>query len=233
MDWGFWWPAIVLGVLAAALIGPVVWATRQGTMNWRRYGPTFVVVLLALGMIALAVYGLTGKEKEGEAEATDEFSLDYLFPGSEFQSVTSLTVTDHETDQTFSAEAEGDVWEVTEAPEGTDLSLEVDQFRLQTASMSLTSMSSQREIGELESLEPFGLESARYTIRFTVSDGDAFTLYVGDMSPQGTAYYVQRRDQGVVHLVSSFTLDSVLLLVSAPPLLEPLPEPEAEVAPTP
>jgi hypothetical protein len=227
MDWGFWWPAIVLGVLAAGLIGPVVWASRQEKMNWRRYGATFVVALLALGMIALVVYGLPGKEEE-EAEEADLYSLDYIFPGSEFVSVASLSVTDHETGQTLSAEAEGDVWEVTEAPEGTDLSLEVDNIRLQSAGMSLTSLTSQREIGELESLEPFGLDSARYTIRFTLSDGKTFTLHVGDMSPDQVQYYVQRSDQDVIHLVSSFGLDSVLMLVGDPPLLEPTPTPMSE-----
>jgi hypothetical protein len=230
MDWGFWWPAIVLGVLAAGLIGPVVWASRQRTMNWRRYGATFVVALLALGMIALVVYGLPGKEEEGEE--ADLFSLNYIFPGSEFATVASLSVTDHETGQTLSAEAEDDVWKITDAPEGTDLSLEVDQIRLQSAGMSLTSLASQREIGELESLEPFGLDSARYTIRFTLSDGKTFTLHVGDMSPDQTQYYVQRSDQEVVHLVSSFGLDSVLMLVGDPPLLEPTPE-AGEVTPSP
>ena len=80
----------------------------------------------------------------------------------------------------------------------------------------------------MEALSTYGLGSdPRYTVEFSTSTGGEHTLYVGDLNPAGTSYYVQLPDAPEVHLVPSFALSPLLEFLTNPPLTAPTPIPNA------
>jgi hypothetical protein len=90
----------------------------------------------------------------------------------------------------------------------------------------LASITPTRTLSQVEALSTYGLgDDPHYTIEFTTNAGNDYTLYVGEMNPAGTSYYVGFPDQPEVHLVSAFSLSSLLGFLTDPPLTVPTPIP--------
>lgn len=182
-----------------------------------------VFLVLAVVLIVIVVKVPFG----GEAEPTPE-PAEPLFPDSQNDVAVAIEVADSETGETLAASSEdGQTWAIDQAPQGTDLSLPVDSARLTGVLIALPGVTPTRVLSEVEALAPYGLDSARYTVRFTTAGGRQHTLYVGALNPTGTDYYVRLTEDvgaaGVVYLVPSYNLEQVLGLLSDPPVLAPTP----------
>jgi hypothetical protein len=81
-------------------------------------------------------------------------------------------------------------------------------------------------------LEPFGLAPAQFRLTLFTADGGAHSLDVGAIDPTGSVYYAQEPGDGRVLLVSRFSLEGLLGMLTAPPFLATeTPAPELSPAP--
>ncbi|MBN2147675.1 MAG: DUF4340 domain-containing protein [Anaerolineales bacterium] len=115
-------------------------------------------------------------------------------------------------------------WSLAGAEPGT-----TDVFAAGGIAGELFALQIQTRLDNIPSLGAMGLVSPAYTISMTKDNGEKIVLYVGDLTPTGTGYYIQvDKDDPVV--VSKVNLDSILGVFETPPLL-PTPTLEATLTP--
>jgi hypothetical protein len=180
-----------------------------------------VFLILAAALILIVKY----VPLRGEAEETATADvLDQLFPEAVNKQVVSVQVTDNETGEVFSAQLEDDVWTITQAKEGTDTGLGVNQGSITNQTYFLPLLRPTRVLDQIESLAPFGLDSAQYTVQFTLDDGSQYSFDVGVKNPDGSSYYVRLPGDPNVYLIAVYNLETLLGFVEEPPYIQPTPD---------
>jgi hypothetical protein len=205
-----------------------------------------VILLLFVGVVlVLRFVDLGGGEDEGSTADLADMP-EPLFPDEVFSTVTFVRLVDNQTGAVFQATGSADdamAWTIDEMPEltptptpeataegeetgGEAVELVPDPTRILSAAGQLASITPTRTLSQVEALSTYGLGAdPHYTIEFTTNAGNDYTLYVGEQNPAGTSYYVGLPDQPEVHLVSAFSLSSLLGFLTAPPLTVPTPIP--------
>lgn len=112
----------------------------------------------------------------------------------------------------FAKDASGGGWVVTE-PEASP----ADPGAVGLATSSLASMPVNATITETTDLGAFGLIGAQYSLEFTLADGQKMKAAIGDKTPTGSGYYLQREGDSQVLVVASYGLDSIIALLKKPP----------------
>ena len=207
----------------------------------RRLTIALVFLALAVGLFLIVQFvDFGGSEEEPEDLLAEQPAP--LFPGSEFSGVSYARIVDNESGTAFAVtlNEEEFTWEVEESPppaegeeEGeTEVELVPDAPRIGSALMQLPSLRPSRVLNQVEALSVYGLgDDARYTIEFTTTEGESYTLYIGATNPAGTSYYVQIPGSEEVYLVSRFALDELIGFLEVPPFTEPTPTPSPEPTP--
>ena len=107
---------------------------------------------------------------------------------------------------------------------------------------SLVNVTSRRSFdAEQNPLSAYGLDQPTYELAVSIEQGEGepnarFTFIIGDQTPTGEGFYLQRRGSDRVHIALSRTIQNVLDLLEAPPRPTPTPEPailELEETPSP
>lgn len=118
----------------------------------------------------------------------------------------------------------GDVWFIGNAG-GT----EADSTRVGSIVSSLVDLRSARVLtNTTESLAAFGLDKPALTVTLGLQDNKQEVLYIGAKNPQGSQYYLQKKDAAPIHLVYASLVDDLTGLLANPPL-----KPTPTVAPSP
>lgn len=110
-------------------------------------------------------------------------------------------------------------WYITNLPAD-----QADSLQIESINEQLLSLSVQDTLTQSLPLDSVGLVTPAYTITLTTTDGTQLVTYVGSQNAVGDSYYA-RVDSGQVVLVRKVELDTVLNLLTNPPLL-PTPTPE-------
>lgn len=136
--------------------------------------------------------------------------------------VTRLDITRHE-DGTHVSYSRDQVGEWMRTVPTTTVVLSTT-MNLQVSALINTS-SSRNLPPDLNPLSAYGLETPAYDIVVAIRGENEqinrHTLYVGDKTPTGTEYYVQREGDDRVHLVPFGPIEGMINLVDLPPLAEP------------
>ena len=180
--------------------------------------------LLAILTIFAVVLIVTQKNKEaipaglpGDEISSPVPTLAYLFPGEEGV-VTSILIESRE-GEISGCERQGETWAAT-----TPYHAETVAGAVEAAASQVTALPIEKS---LENLDPadVGLNSPVYTLTIGFTSGEFLVVLVGEKTPTEYSYYV-RKDDGPVLVVSSYGLDALLGLLTAPPLVEtPTPSP--------
>lgn len=189
---------------------------------------TYALIILAIATALFLVVQFVSFEKKADEEVTEDLpEMVVLFEEAQTKEVVNLQVIDNEAGQVLNAtKLEDGTWAIAEAPEGSDTNLDVDELRITTAITTLQFLTSSRTLTEIESFIAYGLDEPRYTVIFSTEDGDQYTLYVGSTNPGETSYYVRLPRSSEVHLIPSYSLETVIGLIETPPLIEPTPTEE-------
>ena len=81
-----------------------------------------------------------------------------------------------------------------------------------------------------QDLAVYGLAPPQAVLTMTLKDGGERTLHIGDTTPTGGSYYVQRPEEAAIHLVSASAIDQVKNFIGQPPVK---PTPTPTLTPTP
>ncbi|MBN1309768.1 MAG: DUF4340 domain-containing protein [Anaerolineae bacterium] len=193
-----------------------------------------LVVALVFLLIAAGIFIVVNKVDLGgtEDDVATPTPRALLFPDIQGE-VTMVRVTDNTTQDVFVVEKKEEAWAILEAPEGSDTGLGVDEMRITNALTAIPGLQPSRTLTSLESLATYGLgDEAEYNIVFTIGPDD-YTLIVGSKNPGGTDYYVQLSTASNVHLISTYSLDSIIRWLTDPPYIQPTPDPNVTPSATP
>jgi hypothetical protein len=67
-------------------------------------------------------------------------------------------------------------------------------------------------------LSAFGLDTPAYICKFVLTDSSSVTFKIGDLTPTGDGYYLQKEDGSVV-VVEKYGMDAVINLLAQPPYM--------------
>lgn len=133
-------------------------------------------------------------EEENEEEITDIFSV-------ESDDITKLKFVIDKTEVVF--QKDGDEWYKED-----EEAFPVDQDILEDAASSISSVTSDIVINDVEDLSQYGLDDPSNTITISTEDGNDTVLKVGDENDSVSQYYVEKGDnKETVYLVDSVTID--------------------------
>lgn len=94
-----------------------------------------------------------------------------------------------------------------------------DATRIASAINTIEGLNLLTRIADPPALEIIGLEPANYRIRVRYENGREESLIVGVKTPTQNGYYVMEED-GTVGIVTSFNVDSLLELLTSPPVIK-------------
>lgn len=191
-------------------------------MSWRTTGILFLI-LLVVGAAVLALqqrYAAEARATPTPPSASFVEVVD-LFGGLAAEDVARLEISRMEPeDSAVFAREEDSAW-VQTVPTMT----QVFSPTLTNHVTGLLNTRARRSFSaEGGDLAPYGLDSPQAIITLAVQrDGDIirYELALGNPTPTGDAYYVQRRGDPRVHLLSTVALDGLLGLLENVPLLPP------------
>ncbi len=181
------------------------------------------VVLLVVGAIALLI-----SRQEETAEPTPTLPPQpesvQLLEGVEMNTVGRLEVRDEMGDRLIELLREPDGGWFQVHPTAT---LAISQT-VNTSVTGLLNLTSRRTLSPDENpLSAYGLDAPTYRITLAVRMEAGGTVrhvfLVGDETPAGDAYYVQKEGDPRVYLVPKFSLDNLAALLDDPPIPTPAP----------
>lgn len=187
-------------------------------MSWRTTATLFLILLLvAAGVLILqqrqdAETSATPTAPPGFVEGSD------LFGGLTVEDVVRVEVSRHDPPgQALFVHGDDTTWTQT-VPTTT----QVLSMTLTYQVSGLITIPARRSFSaEDGDLSPYGLDEPQATIVIAARrDGEIVRheLFVGNLAPTGSAYYVQRQGDPRVHLLSTLPLDDLLGLLDAVPV---------------
>lgn len=108
-----------------------------------------------------------------------------------------------------------------------------DASRIASAITTIEGLNLLTRLEDPPALDLIGLEPANYRIRVRYENGREGTLIIGVKTPTQNGYYVKEED-GTVGIISSFEIDSLLELLTSPPVVKtatPTPTVEGTITP--
>ncbi len=181
-----------------------------------------VVVLVALG--AYVYFGEMNGGQPAPATPTPSAATLWDYPAD---SIARLEVHDLQTqEEARLAKDAGGAWQI-EAP----VSDAADSTRLNSLTGRLAKITTSRVITNPPAdLAPFGLVTHTMLVDVGLTGNQTVTLQVGDKNPQGFSYYVQKKDDPAIYLITSSLIDDLRRLITEPPR-KPTPTPTLTATP--
>jgi len=185
---------------------------------------TWILLAVFAGLLAVTFYLQRSGKLTGQPESTPVPTQPALF-GLDTGEITALKVEKNDGKSAAFRKTESGSWEVTQPPDRQDLA--------QTVGGVVAEITSWKVMTELSVAPPadnIGLSNPAYQIILTTANGQEQTIKVGDLTPTGTGYYISM-DGSVPLVVSKFSVDQVINLLTEEPTSTPPPLVETEAPP--
>lgn len=168
----------------------------------KRKSVTLVSSVLFLAVLCGAYYGIQKYSAEQEIKEQEENESEVVELFSEDSTdITKLKFVIEKTEVVF--EKENDTWLKEDESE-----FPVDQDVLTDAASSISSVTSDIVIDDVEDLSQYGLDDPSNTITITTDDGEETILKIGLENESVNQYYVEKGDENdKVYLVDSTVID--------------------------
>lgn len=179
-------------------------------------------------LILLAVFAVLGGvvfflNRRGEGAAPGATPTPGALTQLKAEDVQSIKVVQGEKEIVIQRTDDG--WEIA-----GDSPQPADKEKVNQALNRLVRLRPFRTLTDVQDPGVFGLTEPRWVITLTPREGEPTVYRVGDQNPRGTDRYLQRPGESEVHLVSTFSVESVGGWIDNPPL-PPTPTPEATATP--
>ena len=161
---------------------------------------TAVGVLVILSGAYVGVKAYVAKQDAKEAESEEEESQEIISIASD--DVKSVKFIIDKKEVTF--EKDGDSWVKSDEP-----AFPVDQDKIDTLISSLTSVSAERTLEDVEDASEYELDQPENTITVTMQDGSETVIRVGMENDSTSQEYIDlNKDSATVYVVSNSTFQS-------------------------
>ncbi len=190
-------------------------------MNFRN---TLILFIIAVAVV-VGVYLTEGRRDTAQdADKTSSGAQSVQVLDLKVADVTRLRVTDKD-GKTVEAAREGSDWKLVAPSQAPGDTARLDGVVRQVVETRATRKLETKDAN----LADFGLDKPTATISLTTGAGEK-TIKVGDQTPDKSAYYIQRADDGSVYTISTFAVSGAMGLAANPPL-QPTPLPGLTVLP--
>jgi hypothetical protein len=173
---------------------------------------TWVVLILFALVLAVAIV-FEQSQKGKQAEATPTAQTANLFDTAG-RTITALQITDMEGNQVAMKQDDTGAWTLQQ-PEG----MEPDTSRIESAVSQVESLQVTTQLENPPAPDIVGLDSPAYQVEVTFGDGSTQTAFIGDQTPTQNGYYA-RAGNGPVVIVEKFGVESIVDLVTDPPVIQ-------------
>lgn len=164
-----------------------------------------LIILLAVLVVLVVAYVVTGQLKKKSAEKENEQKQIAVLDMSDITSIQYMNGTD-----TMSFIKEDGTWYSE-----SDKEFPLQQSSLKTMAETFGTLSANRELTDGDTLADYGLEEPQYTITLKDADGEQQNIYIGNAA--GEDYYMTVGDKEKIYTVDysvvnamNFDLDSML-----------------------
>ena len=164
-----------------------------------------LIILLAVLVVLVVAYVVTGQLKKKSAEKENEQKQIAVLDMSDITSIQYTNGTD-----TMSFIKEDGTWYSE-----SDKEFPLQQSSLKTMAETFGTLSANRELTDGDTLADYGLEEPQYTITLKDADGEQQNIYIGNAA--GEDYYMTVGDKEKIYTVDysvvnamNFDLDSML-----------------------
>ncbi|MCS7221821.1 MAG: DUF4340 domain-containing protein [Anaerolineae bacterium] len=190
-----------------------------------------LLTLLIFALLGGYVYFFEIRNKSGSEESTQSANV----PVWELQAseVVQLDVSGPEGRTRLARTNQDAPWELVDPETGARQA--ADDVRVDRIVSSLASLQATRVFTNTPNLAEYGLDAPAWRAELRQSSGEVKTLQWGDQTPQGSAYYVKKGEEGTVYVISAFTIGDLERLVrepAYPPTPTPTVTPTASVTVT-
>lgn len=147
-----------------------------------------------------------------------------------YESATANELTVQTISKTVSLQVRNGAWQIT-AP----IQHEADDLTVTSSANVLKKPDAMSKVGDnVTDLKQYGLDTPAITVTIVLSGATPpkQTLYVGNASVDGSAYYVRANDSKSVYLLSSGTIEPIKSWLDTPPIAQPTPTPFPTLPPT-
>jgi Domain of unknown function (DUF4340) len=189
---------------------------------------TLILLGIFLILVLVAFFIQRSQDREGN-EATPTPGVTLLIDTGG-KTITGMRITASDGDLLELIKDAGGGWELVNLPDEA-----ADETRIESAISNIEGL---RVLSELESppdLDVIALDPAAYSLTITLDDGSEIEAFIGAETPTQSGYYARQNGDKVV-VVNGFNIDSLLELLSEPPILKtptPSSEPEESITPGP
>ncbi len=154
-----------------------------------------IVLLIVLIACIGGYFGASAYSKKKQAEEEKEESYTALALGEDAE-VTGITVSGAEA--SYALVKEDDTWKFADNADA-----KVTESSVTTMTEDLAEITGDNEIADVTDFAQYGLDDPQLTIQFTLSDGTAHTVKIGDKNSTISRYYLQVDDSTTVYTVTS------------------------------
>lgn len=170
---------------------------------------TWIVLVIFLALVGLMLYLNQQEPATEEAEVTPTALTEYLITATDGLP-TSIEIQNDSGAKVAIARNEAGEW-VLKQP----IETKADQGSAEAAASQLTSLRivSKPEVAPADA----GLVQPSYILTVKLTGGTVKTVRIGDLTPTESGYYTSIDESEEVLIVSKTGLDSLLILVDAPP----------------
>ncbi len=182
-----------------------------------------VVIFIALGGYT---YFFEMKRENGAGDVTPEPTATFVWE-LDPTDVVQLDVIGPD-GRTRLVRGEGTSWSLVDPETGTEEP--ADDVRVNRVVNLLARLQARRVFTGTIELSEYGLDDPAWRAEVRLRGGEQETLWWGDQTPQRSAYYVKKGEEGKVYVVDAFTIEDMERLVREP-AYAPTPTPTATVTP--
>lgn len=192
-------------------------------MNWRNTGILFVVFAGLVGY-------LLWQNQQGETAVPTPETAETIPPTPVRTSLIATTNDAVQGINIIDLNSDDEVLYVQSTPSDwlqiTPEESEVISGTLNTAVSGILNLTSTRTLsGDENPLSAFGLDTPAHRINIAIGNVEAdqtirVSLFIGDITPVGNSYYVQKEGDSRVHIVPSGLIDNLIALLTDPPLVD-------------
>lgn len=180
---------------------------------------TWIILALFLAFLAAALwYSQQSQPSAPELEPTVEPL--WFIPEADIE---AISIEDVQSGTTLRAQRQPEIgWTLLEPEPASEAQL-TDVARIERA-VSALQLISPIDRFAAEDLSQYGLDQPVYQIVISLTDDSNRGLLVGRQAPTGDVYYVKQGGTGEVLLLDTSSIQSVIDLMSSPPLVTATPE---------
>jgi hypothetical protein len=187
---------------------------------------TIIIVFIFIVLLAFTLIWEKNRTDNSATATVSSTPVSYLLTFDQ-NNLQEIQITDNQERSISIIKNETGTWAILGDPDQP-----ADGDKVQTLIDQLAALSILSTLDTAPDANVIGLDQPPFTIKLSQQNGVVNTVYVGNLTPTNSGYYVKLDGKSEIHIITKYNMDSITKILDNPPLPS-TPTPEAEVLTTP